>query len=145
MKMERAKGNELQFTLNCGRVITVDTFIFEKTADQLFQNYDNVESMADSIARARLRVMRLYGEPQHHLIQPDPSKPLADWCVSVWLNSGPIPGSGASQSGLVVVFFTNYVTGMSKMLGTHLDGLDWNSLAWTVGEVTDNPVKLRLV
>ena len=103
------RKNELKITLACGRVVTVDTFVFERTVDQLFNNYVDTETMEESITRARLRVMRLYGEPQHHLIEPEciDGESLPDYCITVWLSSDGIPGYRYAKSGLVMVFFTD--------------------------------------
>ncbi len=145
----KSNNEELKITLNSGRVVTVDAFVFEQTFDQPFNNYGEVETMEESITRARLRVMRLYGEPHHHLIEPDLTggKSLPDYCLTVWLSSAAIPGYRCAKSGLVV-FFTDYVNGIAidRLLSKHLAGLDWNELAWTIGEDDEeNAAGLRLV
>ena len=106
--------------------------------------------MEESVTRARLRVMRLYGEPHHQLIEPDLTvdKTLPDYCLTVWLSSDGIPGYRYQTSGLVVVFFADSIKNLTveALLSRHLAGLDWNELAWTVDEGDkENAAGLMLV
>jgi hypothetical protein len=134
-------NDNLYFTLfQNNRKVHIDAFVFEKTDDGFMQEtYGMTESDHQMIGKARRRVWRMFNQPQHYCVEPSPEfgRPLPEYCVTAWLSSGPIPERGNDCSKVVVVFFCDYIAGMSLegLFTVCLYNLDWDQHAWTDDEI----------
>jgi hypothetical protein len=136
MDLDHTSSN-LHFTLfQDNRKVHIDAFVFEKTDDGFMQEtYGMTESDHQMIGKARRRVWRMFNQPQHYCVEPSPEfgRPLPEYCVTAWLSSGPVPERGNGCSKMVIVFFCDYIAGMSieGLFTVCLYNLDWDQHAWT--------------
>ena len=134
-------NSNLHFTLfQDNRMVLIDAFVFEKTDDGFMrETYGMTESDHQMIGKARRRVWRMFNQPRHYCVEPSPEfgRPLPEFCITAWLSSGPIPDQGNGPSKMVIVFFCDYIAGMSieGLCTVNLYNLDWDEKAWTDEEI----------
>lgn len=139
--MSKTDDDQLHFAIfQDNRTVHIDAFVFEKTVDGFMrEKYDMTESDHQMIGKARRRVWRMFNQPLHYCVEPSPEfgRPLPEYCVTAWLSSGSIPERGNGCSKMVVVFFCDYIAGMSLegLLTLYLYNLDWDQHAWTDDEI----------
>ena len=140
MNKEETNDN-LHFTLfQNNRSVSIDAFVMEKTNDGFMrETYGYTETEHEMLGRNRRKVLRMFNHPRHYCVEPSPEFgcPLPEYCVTAWISSGPIPDQGNRPSKMVIVFFCDYIAGMSieGLFTVYLYNLDWDTKAWTDEEI----------
>ena len=145
--MNPDKYPNLSFTLDNGRRVKVNAFVWEPSYDETVEVQSGEEFRELTVERKRLRTEELFGNRSVHFIGPEyvdkyqhhPPR-IPNTSVTVWLSSTPM-SEEAVYSELIVIFFVDFVDGSSleSILKLGLHDLDWEKHA---GDTTEKTVEL---
>jgi len=130
---------DIHFKLDDGRVVTVDSFVWEPCYNRVITVGHEGESVEKTTARKRLTIENLaagfkvnYLKPP--LINQHPPR-IPNSAMTAWLSSAPM-SPGALYSFAIVLFFADYVkeTSIEAILRRCLFDFDWEAHAEDVSE-----------
>lgn len=140
--MKHGRYPEIKFELESGRIVSVHGFAWEPTYDEKIELQPSEKRRDLLVTRKRLKTEILFQCDGFHLIGPeyvdryinDPPR-IPDTAIHLMLASTPM-SEEAAYSELVVLFFMDYVQGISleAMLAQQLNDLDWDAHAVDVIE-----------